>query len=103
MRRENVPENTHAQPPVFPVLHLYAHPIPTPWPVLLCILILTIFTAHIEYHVLMMLLLRAYLFVLLRIGKTKAFYFFRAGPVHVYLRTAFSPALPSDCFAIDFP
>jgi len=42
----------------------------------------------------MMLLSRAYLFVLLRIGKTKTFYFFRAGPVHVYLRTAFSPPTP---------
>jgi hypothetical protein len=42
----------------------------------------------------MMFLPRADLFVLLRIGKTKAFYFFRAGPVHAYLRTAFSPAHP---------
>ena len=42
----------------------------------------------------MMLLPCADLFVLLRIGKTKAFYFFMAGPVHAYLRTAFSPAHP---------
>ena len=42
----------------------------------------------------MMLLPRADLFVLLRIRKAKAFYFFKAGPVHAYLRTAFSPALP---------
>jgi hypothetical protein len=42
----------------------------------------------------MMLLPRAYLFVLLRVGKTKAFYFFRAGPVYVYLRAAFSPGQP---------
>jgi hypothetical protein len=64
---------------------------------------ITTLTALIKDRVLMTLLPRAYLFVLLRIGKTKAFYFFRAGPVHVYLRTAFSPALPSDCFATDFP
>jgi hypothetical protein len=55
---------------------------------------LTIFTARIEDHVLIMLLPRAYLVVLLRIGKTKAFYLFRAGPVHVYLCTAFSPTHP---------
>jgi hypothetical protein len=60
-------------------------------------------TALIKNHVLMMFLLRADLSILLRIGKTKAFYFFRAGPVHVYLRTAFSPVIPSDCFATDFP
>jgi hypothetical protein len=60
-------------------------------------------TARIKDRVLMMLLPRAYFFVRLRIRKTKAFYFFKAGPVHAYLRTAFSPALPSDCFATDFP
>ena len=42
----------------------------------------------------MMFFPRADLFVLLRIGKTQAFYFFRAGPVHAYLRTTFSPATP---------
>jgi len=42
----------------------------------------------------MIFLPRADLFVLLRIGKTKPFYFFRACPVHVYLRAAFSPAHP---------
>jgi hypothetical protein len=64
---------------------------------------ITTLTALIKDRVLMTLLPLAYLFVLLRIGKTKAFYFFRAGQVYVYPRTAFSPALPSDCFAIDFP
>ncbi len=51
----------------------------------------------------MMILPRAYLFVLLRIGKTKAFYFFRAGPVHVYLRTAFSPVPPRTIQDAVFP
>jgi len=41
-----------------------------PWPVLLCILMPTIFTARIEDHVLIMMLPRVYLVVLLRIGKT---------------------------------
>jgi hypothetical protein len=65
--------------------------------------VIAIFTALIKDRVLMMLLPRADLFVLLRIRKATAFYFFKAGPVHAYLRTAFSPALPSDCFATDFP
>jgi hypothetical protein len=52
---------------------------------------ITTLTALIKDRVLMMLLPRAYFFVLLRIGKTKAFYFFRAGPVHAYLRQLSHP------------
>jgi len=46
---------------------------------------IAIFIARIEDHVLMMLLPR-HLRFLFRIRKIRAFYFFRAAPVHVYLR-----------------
>ncbi len=64
---------------------------------------ITTLTALIKNRVLMMFLLRADLSVLLRIGETKAFYFFRAGPVHGYLHTAFSPALPECAETRTFP
>jgi hypothetical protein len=60
---------------------------------------ITIFTARIEDHVLMMLLPRLPLFPLLN-RKDGTFYFFRAGSVHVYLRTAFYSAHP---LAVIFP